>query len=237
MAKVERSPERREDALSRERIVGAAIELLDAAGEPGLTFRALATRLATGAGALYWHIANKQELLIAATDAIVVRALAEVHVTASPQRAIRRIALGVFDAIDQHPWLGAQLSRAPWEASTLQIFEQIGRQVQALGARRGAELTAATALVSYIIGVSVQNSAQGRKVEPGTERSAYLEAEAERWHALDARAYPFTRSVATKLAKHDDRLEYLAGIGFFLAGISAPRRAARTRVRQSRHRG
>ena len=42
--------QRRTDALSRERIVDAAIELLDAEGESGLTFRALAARLATGPG-------------------------------------------------------------------------------------------------------------------------------------------------------------------------------------------
>jgi AcrR family transcriptional regulator len=46
-AKAERTG-RRADALSKERIVEAAIEILDADGESALTFRALATRLATG---------------------------------------------------------------------------------------------------------------------------------------------------------------------------------------------
>ncbi|GAA1938738.1 hypothetical protein GCM10009754_02190 [Amycolatopsis minnesotensis] len=39
------------------------MELLDAGGEGGLTFRALTERLATGPGAIYWHAANKGELL------------------------------------------------------------------------------------------------------------------------------------------------------------------------------
>ncbi|MBJ6764564.1 helix-turn-helix transcriptional regulator [Myxococcaceae bacterium JPH2] len=63
MGTAKRGSERREDALSRARIIEAAVELLDDEGESGLTFRALATRLATGAGAIYWHIANKNELL------------------------------------------------------------------------------------------------------------------------------------------------------------------------------
>ena len=50
---------RRTDALSKERIVDAAIEILDADGENALTFRALAARLATGSGAIYQHIENK----------------------------------------------------------------------------------------------------------------------------------------------------------------------------------
>jgi len=59
---------RRADALSKERIVEAAIEILDASGERALTFRALAAHLATGSGAIYWHVADKNELLAAATD-------------------------------------------------------------------------------------------------------------------------------------------------------------------------
>ncbi|HEY0255414.1 MAG TPA: TetR family transcriptional regulator, partial [Kofleriaceae bacterium] len=73
-----RKPERREDALSRDRIVDAAIELLDEAGETGLTFRALAARLATGPGAIYWHVADKTALLVAACDAIVARTMTAV---------------------------------------------------------------------------------------------------------------------------------------------------------------
>ncbi|GAA2323394.1 TetR family transcriptional regulator [Streptomyces violaceusniger] len=75
MAPRTRRPQRRTEALSRERIVEAAVELLDAAGEGGLTFRALTERLATGPGAIYWHVANKGELLDAATDAVVAAAL------------------------------------------------------------------------------------------------------------------------------------------------------------------
>ena len=63
--------ERRTDALSKERIVAAAIEILDTEGEAALTFRALAARLATGSGAIYWHVANKDELLAAATDGVI----------------------------------------------------------------------------------------------------------------------------------------------------------------------
>ena len=67
-----RSPQRREDALSRDRIIEAAIGLLDSTGEAGLTFRALSEQLATGPGAIYWHIANKGDLLVAACDAVIV---------------------------------------------------------------------------------------------------------------------------------------------------------------------
>lgn len=214
-------PKRREDALSRELIVAAAIELLDDEGEAGLTFRALATRLSTGPGALYWHIANKHELLVAATDAVVARAIADSGPRATPRKSIHRIAGGLFDLIDARPWVVAQLSRAPAGTATLQIFERIGRQVQALGVRSGAELTAASAIVGYILGVSVQNAANGRLFDPPVDRTAVLAKESARWKNFDAHEFPFLRSVAAQLPAHDDRAEFLAGVDLILSGITA----------------
>jgi AcrR family transcriptional regulator len=54
-----RGSQRREDSLSRDRIIEASIELLDSSGEGGLTFRALSERPSTGPGAIYWHIAAR----------------------------------------------------------------------------------------------------------------------------------------------------------------------------------
>jgi AcrR family transcriptional regulator len=223
MAKATRRTERREDALSRERIVDAAIELLDDQGENGLTFRALATQLATGPGAIYWHIANKSELLDAASHAVVARAMGEVPTIATPQAAIRRIATCVFEVVDAHPWVGTQLSGAPWQTATLQLFERIGRQVQALGVPGGAQFTSASVLLSYIVGVSVQNAAQGRLLEPPVARTDFLETVSAQWKELDAHEYPFTRNVAAQLREHDDRTEFLAGIDLILTGIAASR--------------
>src|SRR6202042_502467 len=87
--------ERRTDALSKERIVEAAIDILDADGEGALTFRALTARLATGAGAIYWHVANKGELLAATTNEVIARVMTDVVSGAEPRDAIRAIALGV----------------------------------------------------------------------------------------------------------------------------------------------
>jgi AcrR family transcriptional regulator len=222
MAKAKkRGAERREDSLSRERIVDEAIELLDAEGEDGLTFRALATRLATGPGAIYWHITNKSELLVAASDAVVARALADVSANATPKKAIRNIAVNVFEMFDTHHWLGAELARNPRPTAMLKIFERIGRQVQALGVPASAQFTAATVLVSYIIGESRENAANGRAYEPRPDRTDFLDKMAAEWEALDAQEYPFTRKVADQLRGHDDRAEFLAGVDLILDGIAA----------------
>jgi AcrR family transcriptional regulator len=214
--------ERRADALSKERIVEAAIAILDADGESALTFRALATRLATGSGAIYWHVADKTALLTAATTDLIDQAMTDGG-DAPPRQAIRAIALRVFDLIDDHPWVGAHLAREPWQSAMLRFFESVGGPIQALGVPEAAQFDAATALVNYILGCAGQNAANARLMPPGTDREAALTAVAAQWAQLSPATYPFVRRMAARLADHDDREQFLAGVDLILAGLDAPR--------------
>src|ERR1700678_2291188 len=215
--------ERRADALSKERIVEAAIEILDARGESALTFRALTASLATGAGAIYWHVANKNDLLAAATGDVIARVMTGVVSGAEAREAIRALALGAFDAIDAHPWVGAQLSREPWQSAVHQIFESVGGQLQALGVAERAQFDCASALLNYVLGLAGQYAAAARLIPPETDRTAFLETVAARWAQLDPAQYPFMRQVWTQLPEHDDREQFLAGIDLILAGITTIR--------------
>jgi AcrR family transcriptional regulator len=215
--------ERRADALSKERIVEAAIDILDVGGESALTFRALAARLATGSGAIYYHVASKNELIAAATGDVIARVMTEAASGAEPQEAIRAIALGVFDVIDARPWVGAQLSREPWQSAVLQIFESVGGPLQALGVPERAQFDCASALVNYVLGLAGQYAAAVRLLAPETDRSAFLATVAARWAQLDPAEYPFMQQMATQLREHDDREQFLAGIDLILAGITTVR--------------
>jgi AcrR family transcriptional regulator len=211
---------RRVDTLSKERIVAVAIEILDADGEAALTFRALAAQLETGSGAIYWHVSDKDDLLAAAADWVIAQAMATVDVGADPRGAIRAIALGVFEAIDVHPWVGAQLIREPWRPGTLRFFESIGAGVMALDVPEAAQFNAWSALVNYVLGVAGQNAANARSLPGETNRSAFLEGVASRWEQLDPAEYRFVRGLARQLRSHDDREQFLAGIDLILAGLT-----------------
>ncbi|WP_234106300.1 TetR family transcriptional regulator, partial [Streptomyces venezuelae] len=60
-----------------ESVLGEAVALLDEAGAPALTFRALAQRLGGGVASIYWYVANKDELLDLATDHVMAGVLAD----------------------------------------------------------------------------------------------------------------------------------------------------------------
>jgi AcrR family transcriptional regulator len=218
--RTQRSP-RRGDALSRERIVETAIDILDTAGESGLTVRMVTAHLSTGRGAIYHHVTNKDELLAAAADGIISQLMAGTVGDADPTRTIRLLALGIFDAIDKHPWVGKQLSREPFQPAVLRIWKSIGVQLQNLGVTGTARSDAGSALVNYVLGSAAQYAAGARRVPNDAARKDYLEALAAQWTRDDAD--PLVRETASLIAEHDDREQFLAGVDIFLAGVLSQR--------------
>ncbi|MFC5547774.1 TetR/AcrR family transcriptional regulator [Massilia aerilata] len=222
MVKNTRRTQRGEASLSRERIVEAAIALLDEHGESGLTFRALSEELATGAGAIYWHVANKGELLSAACDAMVARAMDAAVTAAPPRETVRILGLGLFDAIDAHPWVGAELARSPMKMPMVRILEAIGRQMRTFGVAEQELWLAASSLLNFILGVAGQNAANSEYARAqGLVRASFFDAVSSAWSALDEDAFPFVRSMIVPMREHDDRADFLAGIDLILDGIAA----------------
>lgn len=213
---------RREESLSREQIIQAAIALLDENGEEGLTFRALSERLATGPGALYWHVANKNDLITAACDDLIGKTMRETSLTGTPQENIRLLGLAMFDAMDAHPWLGSALMHAPQQSPMLHLVERIGHQLCAMGVAKAKHWVAASTLLNYIFGVGGRNAANGQYARAnGRDRADFLETISTAWSQLDPNEYPFVRSLAARLRSHDDRKDFAAGMGLILQGISS----------------
>jgi AcrR family transcriptional regulator len=225
--KSQRAPRRRE-ALSRDVIVQAATEILDADGEDALTLRALTVRLTTGYGAIYHHVADRNDLLAAAGDHVIARIVTDIAADAEPQQTLRAVALGLFDAIVAHPWLGAQLTREPWRPALLDIYEIISKQLQALAVRQRALSDSAGVLVNYILGVAGQNAANARALATSKmDRSTFLATVTAQWERLDPAKYPSMRKAGTQLREHDDREQFLAGIDLILAGIETVNRTGK----------
>ncbi|KQU88119.1 hypothetical protein ASD00_29370 [Ensifer sp. Root31] len=90
-------------ALTRERIVQAAVEILDVAEQGGLTMRKLAQRLNAGATSLYWHVETRDDVLELALDSI----LGEISLSEKEQkwdRELTRFLLEWRHTLLRHPW-------------------------------------------------------------------------------------------------------------------------------------
>lgn len=217
-----RTTQRREESLSPDQIIEAAIALLDSRGEGGLTFRALSEQLVTGPGAIYWHISDKSELLTLACDAVVSRTVNASLAETTPAGTIRVLALNMFDAMDAHPWLGSALARASVRLPVLRILERLGQEVRALKASEDQEWAAACALLNYILGVGAQNAENAQLARArGIDRLSFLNAVSDAWSRLDPDEYPFARSMAPYLHAHDDRKDFLMGVELILRGLKS----------------
>ena len=171
-------------------MIDAAVTLLDESGEASLTFKALTTRLATGNGAIYHHVANKADLMASAAERIVTTVLDELKAPLELTTTVRTASVELFDAVDAHPWLGTQLAREPRQPAMLEIFEAFGSRLQALDLSDEVLFNCTFTLVSYVLSAAAQNAANGRMSAGDVDRTGSLQATASQWSGLDSKRIP-----------------------------------------------
>jgi len=128
---VPQAPQKRD--LSRDRILRAALALLDRRGPEALSMRELGRALGVQAMSLYHHVPNKAALLEGVTDLV----LAEIDLTdggGSWQDAVRRGARSFWRVLMAHPNVIPLLLKTPSQGfgaresgeATLRMFERAG---------------------------------------------------------------------------------------------------------------
>lgn len=90
-------------ALDRETIVATAIDLLDEHGLDALSMRQLGNRLGTAATTVYWHVANKDELLDLAFDQVMSE-LEIPHGTGPWRDRMTALLIDMRAVMLRHPW-------------------------------------------------------------------------------------------------------------------------------------
>ncbi|MBO3738840.1 TetR/AcrR family transcriptional regulator [Actinoplanes flavus] len=209
------SPARRTESLSREVVVTAAIELLDEHGERGFTFKLLTERLRTGAGAVYWHVANKEELVRLCADRVLGDALA----AAGPEQDLRSLALSVYDALDRHSWAARHVIVLPSLPHALHLLDRIGTLLTGTPLPAERRFLVATAIFNYVVSVTAQDVVRVATVDTAAGRDALLAAYAKSWESLDPQTFPFLTGAATDLREHDDRDQFVTGLDLLLDGL------------------
>jgi AcrR family transcriptional regulator len=122
------------DTLTREQIVRAAIELLDADGVEGLSMRRLGDRLGSVATAVYWHVKSKDDLVVLAADAVWGEIDLPDPSGVGWRTAAIRIARNTYTMITRHPWLLPAMStqlvygpgKARFDDHCLGVYEAAG---------------------------------------------------------------------------------------------------------------
>ena len=98
--------------LSRERVLRAAIGLADEGGIESLSMRKLGQRLGVEAMSLYYHAANKDDIL----DGIVDIVVSEIDVPSGGgdwKAAMRASAISAHEVLLRHPWAASLILSGP----------------------------------------------------------------------------------------------------------------------------
>jgi AcrR family transcriptional regulator len=96
--------------LSRERVLRAAVKVADERGLESLTMRRLAEELGSEAMSLYYHVANKEDVLDGVVDLIageindVVDRIDVPSKGADWKKAVRQRILSAREILLRHPW-------------------------------------------------------------------------------------------------------------------------------------
>jgi AcrR family transcriptional regulator len=129
--------------LSRERVLEAAIGIADREGIEALTMRRLADALGAGAMSVYYHVANKDDLLGGMVE-LVVEEMELAGAGPDWKAQLKRTTTSAHDVLLQHPWATSLLLSGPTvSAARLRYMDAM------LGCLRSAGFTAEMTDLAY----------------------------------------------------------------------------------------
>jgi AcrR family transcriptional regulator len=144
--------------LSRERVLRGAVAIADATGIGSLTMRSLAHELGVKPMALYYHVANKEEIL----DGIVDLVFSEIERPSADgdwRSEITRRAESARQVLRRHPWaIGLMESRKSPGPETLRHHDATIGTLRAAGFSVEMTAHAYALLDSYIYGFALQEA-------------------------------------------------------------------------------
>ncbi|MET8837435.1 TetR/AcrR family transcriptional regulator C-terminal domain-containing protein [Micromonospora sp. NPDC004540] len=214
------------DALTRDQIVRAAIELLDAEGIEGLNMRALGKRLNSAATAVYWHVKNKDNLVLLATDRVWSDLTLPDPAVDDWRSAATTMATDLHAMFTRHPWLVQVLAahvvygegKARHDDHSLAVYEAAG-----FTSDQADQATAA--VFTYVLGNAAgtaANASLNRKLNEDPAAEEQLKDAMNKAREI-AMGYPRLRArletpaAATYAAAPDRTFE--TGLGALLDGL------------------
>ncbi|PWH05942.1 TetR family transcriptional regulator [Brachybacterium endophyticum] len=201
--------------ITRQRIVEAALEVLDEGGADAVTVRAVATRLDVKAPALYWHVAGKQELL----DEMATEIQRRVQAAFEPEAATGPLSgLASYARAVRHEYLLHRDGARTFSGTRLTDPEVLRAQEPWLeawtagGATLAEVRTAAELVTAFVVGFVIEE--QERAQSAAEDPSRYDVAERDAFVGEDS---PLVRETGHLVTDPESRFE--TQLGVVMAGV------------------
>lgn len=206
-----------EPPLTRERIVRAAVVLLDEQGMDRLTMRHLAERLQVGATTLYWHVATKGDVIDLAVDAIFGETSLPDQHSENPRENIVVLVNTWRQAMLRHPWAASLPARQrPLMGPHFLAWMECLQSALLRAGLMDKRLNAATwALYNHVMGATATQSSLRLSAEEARLGQEYLEGQRDRYPTVAANNY---------ISDVDWDTSFAVGLELLLDGIDAQTR-------------
>jgi TetR/AcrR family transcriptional regulator, tetracycline repressor protein len=196
-----------------DRIVAAALALVDAEGADALSMRTLAQQLNSGTATLYRHFANRSALVAHVVD----RLFDDVQLDAADlagqswQRSCEAVAHAMFSALNRHPNVTRLLlEQTPLGPNAMAIREACLSMLLDSGFAPELAARIYATLSRYVLGFAIQFSGNP---------DSHAAQDAEAFHSVDAAHFPATLAVADSMPIPLD-VEFSFGLDLLIKGLS-----------------
>ncbi len=203
------------EPLTRQRIVEAALHLLDQEGLESFSMRKLGASLGVEAMSLYNHIESKQALFDGVIELLIVQTPLPGHPTATPREELWTIAHAFRDVLRAHPRVLPLIATSPLRTSAslamLDRLLEIFHQAQVTDVQ---SIYALQCLVGFIVGHTLLGT--------GTQAVAGLEPGPNGptvWQRFPAEQYPRLHLLLPEIARWDADQEFDFGLQALFQGL------------------
>jgi AcrR family transcriptional regulator len=209
-------PRAGEEPLSRERILGAALRIVDEGGAEALRMRGLAGALGVDPMAIYRHLPGKAAIMAGLAELVFAEMPAPPELGHWRER-VRAVALAYIERAIAHPNLVLHMIVDPEVAAGvgLVVGEALFAALSEAGLAPAQVVRAADLIVDYLNGYALA-ARSGRLGQPG-EREA-IRAQLV---TLPDERYPTLRRVFAAVRDDQVAADVAIGLEIILAGIEA----------------
>jgi len=203
-------------ALTGDRIVSVAIDLIEREGVEALSMRRIAADLGVAAMSLYYHVPNKAALLEAVAERIVDGIDYADDPALDPEERARRLMRAFRKVAHDHPrCVQLVLVQGSVSPATLRLMEETLTVARAAGFEGVQAARVAQTFVSYALGSLVREAKAQQalaEIPQGLDVKGWL-------GGLDPSVYPSLAELAEHYLRVDPEGEFEFGLELLIRGL------------------
>jgi AcrR family transcriptional regulator len=203
------------EPLTRQRVLEAALHLIDQEGLEGFSMRKLGALLGVEAMSLYNHVESKRAVFDGVIELLIIQAPLPVHPHATPREQLSIMAHAFRDVLRAHPRVLPLVATSPLRTSaSLAMLDRLLETLHQAQITGVQSIYALQCLVGFIVGHTLLGT--------GTQAVAGLEPGPNGpmvWQHFPAEQYPRLHTLLPEIARWNADQEFDFGLQALFQGL------------------